>query len=248
MIKKLTAKVISNKEENGFYKIEIKTDSPFESFPGQFLSIFCEGHFLGIPFAFYQVISSTKFVILIKIFGRGSEIVSKFQKDSKLEVLLPLGKSSPLVKGKNVFIVGAGVGIASIYELTKSLKKHNNVTVVLGYKKPNDIAFVQDFKNITNNVEVLCDEKTESATFVGNILEFIEKNINNFDYIYFCGGKKVSELVDKLLFQHHKQGTIIFENNMACGFGICNGCNISTKNGERKVCEDLNFGIGEIIY
>ncbi|ALV23319.1 hypothetical protein ASO20_01465 [Mycoplasma sp. (ex Biomphalaria glabrata)] len=248
MIKKLAAIVISNNEENGFYKIEIQTNEPFKSFPGQFLSVFCKGHFLGIPFAFYQVISPTKFVILIKIFGRGSEIVSKFQKNSELEVLLPLGKPSNLVKDKRVFIIGAGVGIASIYELTKSLKEHNNVTVALGYKKPNEIAFVQDFKEITKNVEILCDETTPKATFIGNILEFLEKNINNFDYVYFCGGKKVTELVDKLLLKYEKQGTLMFENNMACGFGICNGCNISTKSGERKVCEDLNFEIGEVIY
>ena len=48
--------------------------------------------------------------------------------------------------------------------------------------------------------------------------------------------------------------TVLLEEKMACGIGVCNGCAVKIKKGEkgfsyRKVCQDgPAFNLGEVIF
>ena len=44
-------------------------------------------------------------------------------------------------------------------------------------------------------------------------------------------------------------GQFSFEARMGCGFGVCMGCTIETKNGPKRVCKDGPvFEKGEIVW
>jgi len=237
MIKKITCKVLKNEKFLNNHVITILSSEPFSHKPGQFINAYVKNNYLGIPLSILRK-NEQQIELLVKPIGKGTKILSSLKPGETISIMCPLGSPIKIVKNKKILLVGGGVGLAAILELCEHLQKNNDLEVALCFRTKDDICLVEDFKKICNKVYVSCDEP--SQYFHGNIIQLINHNKINFNFYYICGSRRLVMAFE----DNYKniQGLEMIEAPMACGFGICNGCNIILKDGStRRVCQNCNF-------
>lgn len=222
--------------------LELKTDC----IPGQFVNISVNEPDLllrrPISISNYE---NERLKVIYRTVGKGTKALSKINVGNRLDILYPLGNGYPLVKGKNVLLVGCGMGVAPMLYLAKELSKDNNLTIILAYQNSEYAYLTKAFDNY-GNVIITTDDG--SIGYKGNVLEYLKDNKINFDTLYACGPLIVLKNLD-LKYRDIKEGYLSFESRMACGIGACYGCVINTKNGLKRVCKDGPvFKLGEVVY
>ena len=238
--------LITNNEKiaKDIYELTLELDS--KCVPGQFININVNRPDLllrrPISISDYE---NNRLKVIYRTVGEGTHHLSKISVGSRLDVLEPLGNGFPLVKGKNVLIVGCGMGVAPMLYLAKELSKDNTLTIILAYQKKELSYLTHAFDNL-GNVIITTDDG--SIGYKGNVLEYLKENKINFDTLYACGPMIVLKNLD-LKYRDIKEGYLSFESRMACGIGACYGCVINTKNGLKRVCKDGPiFKLGEVTY
>ena len=241
-----TSALITNNEKiaKDIYELtlELKTDC----LPGQFVNISVNEPDLllrrPISISNYE---NERLKVIYRTVGKGTKALSKINVGNRLDILYPLGNGYPLVKGKNVLLVGCGMGVAPMLYLAKELSKDNNLTIILAYQNSEFAYLTKAFDNY-GNVIITTDDG--SIGYKGNVLEYLKDNKINFDTLYACGPLIVLKNLD-LKYRDIKEGYLSFESRMACGIGACYGCVINTKNGLKRVCKDGPiFKLGEVVY
>jgi dihydroorotate dehydrogenase electron transfer subunit len=56
--------------------------------------------------------------------------------------------------------------------------------------------------------------------------------------IYACGPQPMLKAVAKICLGYNINSQLSLERHMACGFGACLGCVVSTKSGYKRVCKE----------
>ncbi|HEY1405292.1 MAG TPA: dihydroorotate dehydrogenase, partial [Spirochaetota bacterium] len=59
-----------------------------------------------------------------------------------------------------------------------------------------------------------------------------------FDMVYACGPKPMLKNLAPIVEKSGVRCEVSLENYFGCGTGICYGCTIRTKEGNRRVCAD----------
>ncbi|MCR5308226.1 MAG: dihydroorotate dehydrogenase electron transfer subunit [bacterium] len=242
---KSNALIINNEKiAKDIYELTLELDSNF--IPGQFVNISVgrPDLLLRRPISVSDY-DNNRLKVIYRAVGEGTKYLAKAPVGSRLDTLHPLGNGYPLVKGKNVLVVGCGMGVAPMYYLAKELSKDNNLTIILAYQNK-DYAYLT--KAFDNFGQVIITTDDGSIGYKGNVLEYLKNNKLNFDTLYACGPMIVLKNLD-LKYRDIKEGYLSFEERMACGIGACYGCVINTKNGLKRVCKDGPiFKLGEVAY
>lgn len=237
--------IINNEKiAKDIYELTLEVNDSFKA--GQFININVNRSDLllrrPISISNYE---NNRLKVIYRTVGEGTKYLSKAQIGSKLDCLYPLGNGFPLVKGKNVLIIGCGMGVAPMLFLAKELQANNNLTIILAYQNSEFAYLYKEFENL-GNVIITTDDG--SIGYKGNVLEYLKENKVNFDVLYACGPLIVLKNLD-LKYRDIKEGYLSFESRMACGIGACYGCVINTKNGLKRVCKDGPiFKLGEVVY
>jgi dihydroorotate dehydrogenase electron transfer subunit len=164
-------------------------------------------------------------VFVYEVKGKGTKIFSSLKSGDKIELLGPRGNGYELSEKKCV-LVGGGAGTSPLVYLAKQLKAIGaEVIAYLGY---NNESF------LTDEISAYCDKTVKNIG--GFITDFIDEL--DADSVYACG----PEIMMRKCFEMYKYTNakvyVSMERRMACGIGACLGCNIKTKNGNKKVCSD----------
>ena len=242
---KSNALIINNEKiAKDIYELTLELET--NAIPGQFVNISVGRPDLllrrPISISNYE---NNRLKVIYRTVGEGTKYLSKASVGSRLDTIYPLGNGYPLVKGKNVLLVGCGMGVAPMYYLAKELSKDNNLTIILAYQNK-DYAYLT--KSFDNFGQVVITTDDGSIGYKGNVLEYLKNNKINFDTLYACGPMIVLKNLD-LKYRDIKEGYLSFEERMACGIGACYGCVIKTKNGLKRVCKDGPiFKLGEVDY
>lgn len=239
---------IVNKEKvsSDFCSIEIL--SPFitqNSSPGQFINIRCnkEGLLLRRPFGISDVnLKKGTFKVLFKIVGDGTKWLCSNRGDD-LDILGPLGNGFGYdsdIKNKLVYFVSGGTGIAPFPFLIKVLKDYTDKLVLFsGFKTKKECLNKKFFDKLNIKSFVATDDGSFGKKgFVSDILIKEIKNGKVPDKIYACGPNQMLKTVSLFSKKYRIDCQISLEEKMACGFGICMGCTVKTKSGNKLVCKD----------
>jgi NAD(P)H-flavin reductase len=188
--------------------------------------------------------------------GRVTDILhEKVKVGDKLGLRGPFGKGYPLDKftGKEVLIVGGGVGLAPlrslIYALFDKIEKIKKIHICYGAKCPGDQCFKDEYKKWEKREKVSVNltidkphhEWKDKVGLVTCLLEkdYLDKigvDIKN-SYAVSCGPEVMLKFVTfKLLESGFKPEQIYLSMNrrMSCGVGKCARCNI----GPYYLCKD----------
>lgn len=164
-------------------------------------------------------------IFAYEVKGKGTKIFSSLKTGDKIELLGPRGNGHEL-SAKKCVLIGGGVGIAPLVYLAKQLKSlGSEVTAYLGYTNE---AF------LTEDISKYADKVVENIG--GYITDYIDEL--DADSVYICGPEIMMKKAYELYKYTNAKVYASMERRMACGIGACLGCNIKTKNGNKKVCSD----------
>jgi len=213
--------------------------------PGQFVHVRVSDSFeplLRRPISIANINKeANEFTLIYRAEGRGTEILSQKQIGDEVDVLGPLGNGFPLdgvKEGGIALLVGGGIGVPPLYELSKQLNKRNVRTIhVFGFATE-DVAFYEEkFTALGETHYVTVDGTYGTKGFVTDLLEELTPE---FDTFYACGPLPMLRALES--FYPDKQGFLSFEERMGCGIGACFACVCkTTENIEKdyvKVCSD----------
>ena len=226
-------KILSNIQLTGtVYKMVLEGDTSAITASGQFVNIKLDGKFLRRPISICDY-DETTITLVYKVVGVGTEQMSEMTEGQVLDVLVGLGNGYSLDKcGDKPLLIGGGVGVPPLYNLSKKLiNEGKKVTVVLGFNTKEEIFLEDDFKALGAEVKV--------ATADGSygVKGFVTDAMKDIDYTYFftCGPMPMFKAIEAVA---TTSGQYSFEERMGCGFGACMGCSCKTKYGNKRICKD----------
>ena len=182
--------------------------------------------------------------------GEVTGAIHKLAAGDKVGLRAPLGNFFPYEqwKGKDVFFVGGGIGMAPIrtimLHLLDNKKEYGKISLLYGARSPKDMAYSYELDTWLNSGN-LDATLTIDAPFEGwkhkvglipNVLLELAPKPNNCVAV-LCGPpimiKFTLQALQKLAFPDEQIFTTL-EKRMKCGIGICGRCNI----GHKYVCVD----------
>lgn len=234
MKQKAISKVISQKEiAPQIFDMWIETPLAKEAHPGQFICVYPKDKstLLPRPISICEVKEDGSALrIVYRIAGSGTKEFSTYQAGDDVAVMGPLGNGFPVSEGagKKVFLMGGGIGIPPMLELSKQLKKNGNdrIMSVMGYRN-NDTFLKADLDQYST---VYVASEDGSVGTKGNVMDAIRENALECDVIFACGPMPMLRAIKKFAEEKNIPAYISLEERMACGVGACLGCVAKTKN------------------
>lgn len=216
--------------------------------PGQFLHIKVprEDLLLRRPISINEINKAAKTcTIIYRVEGDGTRYFSELTSGQKLDVMGPLGNGFPIESmqaGQVVYIVGGGIGIPPMYELSKQLnQKGVKVIHFLGYASKEVAYFQNEFMALSDTHFATDDGSLGVHGNVGNLLLDAIEN-EQPDAVYACGANGMLKTVAQL-FTDNPNVFLSLEQRMACGMGACYACVCRVPEDETgtkslKVCDE----------
>ena len=228
------------------YSMWLQTDKIAEqAVPGQFISVYSNdgSRLLPRPISLCEIDRENgRLRIVYRVTGEatGTEEFSHYQAGDTIELLGPLGNGFPLerAKGKQVFLIGGGIGIPPMLELSRELKGEKQI--ILGYR---DELFLNE--ELAKNGTVYLATEDGSAGTKGNVLDAICAEGLSADVIYACGPTPMLRALKAYAEEKGIECWLSLEERMACGVGACLGCVCKSKEVDshshvhnKRVCKD----------
>jgi NAD(P)H-flavin reductase len=222
---------------------------PIEFLAGQFAEVTVPG--VGeAPFTPSSAPHADDLEFTIMKVGRVTSELFKLKEGDTIGVRGPFGKPYPLseFKGKEIFIVGGGVGFAPLRSLflalVHNLKDYKKIYIRYGARTPQDIAYksqIPEWQNVDGvdmlfTVDVGDDSWKGRVGVVTVILDEIPVDVASAPSIV-CGPPIMMKFVTRRLVEagfKHENIYLSMESNMSCGIGKCNHCRV----GKFYVCKD----------
>ncbi len=214
---------------------------------GQFLQI-------SIPKVGEAPISISDFTdeyieLTIRKVGKLTDVITTLKQGDYLFIRGPYGNGFPVesFSGQNLIIAAGGTGLAPVKSLISNYYRNPNVyanlTVISGFKTPDDILFEDEIALWQKKFSVLVTVDNADALWQGNvglITKYVQEikfdNIKNTQVIVVGPPQmmKFTCLEFISLGISVQNVWVSFERKMSCGIGKCGHCKI----GESYVCVD----------
>ncbi|MDD3797504.1 MAG: dihydroorotate dehydrogenase electron transfer subunit [Lachnospiraceae bacterium] len=227
---KETAKIVSQEKiGTGIFSMWLQTEQiAGTAGPGQFISVYSrdKSRMLPRPISICETDPDKgRLRIVYRVAGKGTEEFSGYQAGEMLDILGPLGNGFPLermTEGKKAFLIGGGIGIPPMVQLSKELKGEKQM--VLGYR--DELFLTEDLK--ANGSLFIATEDGSTGTR-GNVLDCIREHQLTADVIYACGPTPMLRALKAYAEENGIECWISLEEKMACGIGACLACVCKSK-------------------
>lgn len=188
--------------------------------PGQFLGLYSSdgSRLLPRPISICETDMADRAVrIVYRIAGKGTAEFSHMRTGMPLNIIGPLGNGFPL-KSQKALVVGGGIGIPPLLQLTKELECEKQV--ILGYRD-REMFLLRQFEELA---PVLTATEDGSAGTKGNVLDVLRNTQPEGDVIYACGPLPMLRALKAYAKERDMECYLSLEEHMACGVGACLGC------------------------
>jgi len=198
------------------------------------------------PLGIHRVNDKGEIALLYEVVGKGTEWLVQRQKGEPLDILGPLGRGFA-VESKRLLLVAGGVGIAPmIFLAEKAVADGQEVTLLFGAKTAKQ---VYPKKLLPAGVEFIPVTQDGLVERRGMVTDMLSELISSVDQIFACGPAAMYKAMSKMDVIKGKRVQVSMEARMGCGFGICYGCTIKTRQGMRRVCDDGPvFQLADLVF
>ena len=222
--------------------------------PGQFLNIKPDSSYDPLLRRAYSVhrVDGDKIELIYNVHGKGSAIFAAKRPGDPLDVMGPLGVPFRLDgKFKKGILVSGGLGIAPMPILGEALHQRG-YDVVNIHGARNASMIVQDDR--LRNPHYATDDG--SLGLHSNVVQAVEHYLdrdhsNDSVRLFACGPNKMLDSLTEFCANRDLDLKVSLECQMACGIGICQGCPVKMKRGNRKytlVCmHGPNYDVGDLV-
>lgn len=195
--------------------------------------------FLSRPLSFFEN-KEEYFSLLLKIKGRGTELLAELEKGDEIKIFGPLGNAfKPRERG---VLIAGGIGIAPLYYQSKCMKGGK---LFYGTREEANQIKVQDFARRDFEVFTISEEDG------GTVCDLVKNNIQELkdEHSYICGPEPMIKILSKIFKINNLNGSVYMERRMGCGTGGCKSCAVNTESGYKLVCKDGPlFKMDEVIF
>jgi dihydroorotate dehydrogenase electron transfer subunit len=211
--------------------------------PGQFVNVLAaetgEGPFLRRPFSISRV-EDDIIELIFHVVGIGTNLLSRKQLGDWVDVIGPLGQPfHEDAEYDTALLVAGGIGVAPFPFLSNNLlRRGKRIETFLGYRNAGQV-FTENLKN----VRIATDDGSNG--FHGNVVQLLESSLDQNNYgiakIFACGPTIMLKALVELAKRKNICCEMSLEGQMACGYGICQGCAVERTEGTAKyalVCKD----------
>jgi dihydroorotate dehydrogenase electron transfer subunit len=211
--------------------------------PGQFLMIGIPGaevllrrpfSVCGLPGTFVDAPAGSV-QVLYKAVGRGTALLSSLRPGAPLTVLGPLGRGFDLevAPGVRPLFVAGGIGVAPFPALAAALAaRGRSPLLAFGARSAGDLPLLDWFREHCEAVTVTTEDGSLGRR--GLVTPAIEEILadGRTTRIYACGPSPMLRAVTAIARSRGVPCELSLEAHMACGFGVCLGCVVPTRDGE----------------
>ena len=233
--------VVSNVVDGNGHKLRLRVHDWPGALPGQFVmlgagaeaSVPRRDPLLPRPMAVYRehrVDGAFEIELLYRVVGRGTTLLSEAEEGDYVSIVGPLGEGFPVeAVGGPALLAGGGTGIASLYELARTLARAGrDVVVMLGARSAPDLIGRGDFAALASEgVELICATEDGSAGQRGFVTLPLGERLAKAGAsatVFAVGPTPMMRACADLAADHGAGCLVSLENPMACGFGVCLGC------------------------
>lgn len=175
-----------------------------------------------------------RLLFIIKVVGRGTQLLSKKRVGENLVVFGPLGKKLKLKKKRSLLIAG-GIGVAPLFFLAQKLHEKNiHFTFVYGVKKPDDFIMKSLIAKMAQRAIFVTESGSPKKMTAVSAIKHIDTSA--YEIGYACGPKRMLIELQKLNLQFPIHA--FCEDFLGCGCGLCLGCALKYGGVYKRICED----------
>ncbi len=216
-----------------------------EATPGQFVMVHCgPDTVLRRPLSIHQV-DGDRLALLYSVVGEGTAWLSARDPGEAVNLLGPLGNGFTVTDdAQNLLLVAGGMGIVPLCFLAEdAVAAGRDVRILYGTAN-------RDRCEVPGASRVCAVTEDGSVGERGVVTDLIAKHIGWADLVYVCGPPVMYHyLAEHIEIFAGKSVQVSLEERMGCGFGVCFGCTVTTRQGLKQVCRDGPvFGLGDIIW
>ncbi len=231
--------ILSNEEAaGGIFRMAISSWPEMQkAHPGQFIHVRCSPLYdplLRRPFSIHER-NQDSLVILYRVVGKGTDLLSKKKSGEKIDVIGPLGcgfKVEP--SAESVLIVGGGMGVVPLLFLAQVLRSH--VQVLLGARTKGLVLCEEKFKKLDCSVGITTDDGSYGKKgYVSSLFKKVFEEVKPSE-VYACGPWGMLKEIAVICCEYSVRCQVSLESQMGCGVGACLGCVIETKQPDGSVC------------
>lgn len=214
--------------------------------PGQFVMLrtTCgQDPLLRRPLSIHQTSDDGGVQIVLKVVGRGTDLLARLQSGDIVEILGPLGQGFRIKEHREHCLVGGGMGIAPLlflaHWLLQKCKMEKEPIIILGARNRVEIEpFVADFQHTDLQVHIATDDG--SLGHHGLVTDIVKRMyLQSEDMVYSCGPKPMMAALSLYCHAGQVPCQVSMETVMACGMGACLGCAVAVRaGGYAHVCSD----------
>ena len=246
--RKENAVVISQEQiADGIFSMWLRTEAAETAVPGQFISMYTNdgSKLLPRPISICEIDKENGALrVVYRVTGEntGTKQFSEAKAGDTIPVIGPLGNGFPLEKaeGKKAFLMGGGIGVPPILELSKQLQNCEK-QIVMGYR--DEHTFLKE--QFEENGTVYISTENGSVGTKGNVMDAIRENGLTADIIYACGPTPMLRAIKNYAEENGIECYISLEERMACGIGACLACVCKSKEKDhhtnvnnKRICKD----------
>ena len=219
--------------------------------PGQFVMLSCGIEtLLRRPMSIHRVKGDT-LALFYSVWegGKGTKWLSERCRGDSIEFLGPLGNGFSMGRDtRSLLLIAGGTGIAPLIFLGENaLEQGKGVTLLCGASSGSQLypahLLPQGITCVTAAEDgARCDKK-------GRVTDLIPGYIRGTDEAFSCGPIPMYRTLARQGLFRNKPCQVSLEVRMGCGFGVCYGCSIKTRQGLKEVCKDGPvFNLDDILW
>jgi len=174
--------------------------------------------------------------ILYRVEGKGTLLMSQWQRGYNVDLLGPLGSPFAL-EAPYAVLVGGGVGIPPMVMMASRRAPDNtnrdrgsprSTIALIGVRSSNELICIEDFARYQVPVAVATDDG--SVGHHGFVTELLKQHLEQaaqeavLPTVFACGPLPMLRAVASLCTRYNAPCQVSLEENMPCGVGVCNGC------------------------
>jgi NAD(P)H-flavin reductase len=236
---------VTDNERVGAYRLLSARDSdgPPDPRPGQFYMLAAgerwgagadERPYLPRAFSFCRVLQGGTLQFILEDVGPGTARLAELERGEPLWLTGPLGIGfAPPAPGTRGLLVGGGIGVAPLITWRDELGVE--AQVLLGFRSAEHAQAAHLF---AGEPRVATDDG--STGHRGFVTELLREELDSGRpaTVYGCGPPAMLEAVRALCAERAVASQLALESGMACGYGACFGCVVSTRDGYVRLCVD----------
>jgi len=182
-------------------------------------------------------------LILYRVVGRGTAILSEKKTGESLSVLGPLGKGfEPPGESVRPVLVAGGMGIAPLIFLSLTLTRKDQ-QFLAGYGRSSEIVSLDQLGIVGLSPAIATEDGSQGHHGrVTDLLESVLSVKEKPSIIFTCGPLLMLKAVARIALDQNIPCRVSLESHMACGVGACQGCAVKNSPDVGKpyahVCQD----------